>query len=120
MPDILIIEDDETMMSLLKTLLELEGFQVSTYNWKIAEDPLKIIKRDFPRVVLLDVYLRNANGLEIIREIRKDAALKPIRVLMTSGMDMRRQCLDAGADGFIQKPYMPDDLVHMIRNHPSQ
>ncbi len=120
MPDILIIEDDETMMSLLKNLLEIEGFQVATYDWKIAEDPLRLIQRDAPRIVLLDVYLRNVNGLEILQQVREDAALNDVQVLMTSGMDMRRQCLDAGANGFLQKPYMPDDLVHMIRGHTSQ
>lgn len=120
MPDILIVEDDETMMSLLKTLLEIEGFQVTIFNWKISDDPLKLIHRDIPPIVLLDVHLHNKNGLEIIRQIREDATLKSVRVLMTSGMDMRRQCLEAGADGFLQKPYMPDDLVRMIRNNSSQ
>jgi DNA-binding response OmpR family regulator len=119
MAKVLLIEDDDTMLSLLETLLEIEGFQVSIFNGKSAENPLHFIHREAPEVVLLDVHLRTANGLEIARQIRQDEQLKALRILMTSGLDMRRQCLEAGADGFLMKPYMPDDLVRMIRNSPA-
>jgi DNA-binding response OmpR family regulator len=117
---VLLIEDDDTMLSLLKTLLEIEGFQVSTFNGKNSGDPLTLIRQESPQVIILDVHLRYASGLDITRQIRKDEALKSLPVLMTSGMDLRSQCMAAGANEFLLKPYMPDDLVRMIRGHSPQ
>ncbi|HVN55098.1 MAG TPA: response regulator [Anaerolineaceae bacterium] len=117
MPKILIIEDDETMLSLLETFLQIEGFDVTVYSGKNIESPLRVIRQEVPEVILMDVHLQNGNGMEITRQIRKDPALKPIRVIMTSGMEMSHQSFSAGADGFLLKPYMPEDLVRMIRNH---
>ncbi len=39
-----------------------------------------------------------------------------VRVLMTSGLDFKDQCLENGANGFIQKPFMPDDLLSALRS----
>lgn len=120
MPKVLLIEDDTTMLSLLETLLEIEGFQVCIYHEKISENPLNLIYQELPQVILMDVHLRTTNGLDITRQIRSDEKLKSIWVIMTSGMDLQRQCIAAGADDFLMKPYMPDDLVRMIRDHSAQ
>ncbi|MGD0611721.1 MAG: response regulator [Anaerolineales bacterium] len=110
---VLLAEDDDTMVSLLKTLLGMEGFQVATLMDQKG-DPLETIRREKPDVVLLDIYLGDRNGLELLRQIRLSPDLKKVRVLMTSGIDRTEECLSAGADGFLLKPFMPEDLIHKL------
>ena len=115
---VMLVEDDATMRSLLKTLLEIEKFHVVAPDAHVA-DILSLIRLEQPQVVLLDVHLRAPNGDEInsiplLEELRRDDTLKNVRVLMTSGMPLQDECIKAGADGFLQKPYMPAELLNMI------
>ncbi len=113
---ILIIDDDQTMLELIQTLLDLEGFQVSTLegNDSMAEI-IQEIKAIQPSLILCDVFLRDLNGLELLKMIRQEPDLDHVRILMSSGMDFSHQCFQEKADGFIVKPYMPDDLIHKIQ-----
>jgi hypothetical protein len=63
----------------------------------------------------MDVHLRQVNGLDLLRELRKDPLLQAVPVLISSGMELSSESSLEGADGFILKPYMPDDLVARIR-----
>jgi CheY-like chemotaxis protein len=115
MSKLALIEDDHTMVSLLKTLLELEGFQVIAYAGEELCDLMTMLQRERPDNILLDVNLRNFNGLDLIHQIRLDPQLKDLNVLMTSGLSLQDECLKAGANAFIMKPYMPDDLMKLIK-----
>lgn len=112
---ILLVDDDRTMRSILKTLLELEKYQVIVSEGSTSEQVITLARKERPDLIILDVHLKNVDGLEIVREMRQDLVLSTMKVLMTSGMDVREECLDAGADAFILKPYMPDDLISKIR-----
>jgi DNA-binding response OmpR family regulator len=109
----MLIEDDPTMMGLLTTLLELDGYQVLSVQE--GEHPAEAILREVPDLVLLDVNLRGLSGLDVLRQVRAEESLKDVRVLMSSGMDYRDVCLEAGADGFLLKPFMPDDLMTRVK-----
>jgi DNA-binding response OmpR family regulator len=112
---VMLVEDDRTMRAILKTLLELERFTVAAWNGQAGADILAQIRAENPDVLLLDVHLRSASGLDILRQVRTDNEIGGMRVLMTSGMDLKDQCLEAGADAFLLKPYMPDELIQLIR-----
>ena len=114
MHKILLVEDDTTMLGLLHILLEMEGFQVSQSNEDELEEIMAEVRREKPSLALIDVHLRHINGLDVLKRIRQDADLKGICVLMSSGMDVGDKCLEEGADGFILKPYMPDELIKKI------
>jgi DNA-binding response OmpR family regulator len=114
MHKILLVEDDPTMLGLLQTLLQMEGFQVSLANEDGLEEIVSQVRREMPILALIDVHLRHISGLEVLKRIRQDAELKDMGVLMSSGMDVGDKCLEAGADGFILKPYMPDELIKKI------
>ena len=117
MQKIMLIEDDETMLSLIQTLLEIEGYQVVGLDCiDDMDEILNVMRNEQPALVLLDVHLRCFNGLELLPRIHQDEALKGVRVLMSSGMELSFECGQQGADGFILKPYMPDELVGKIRN----
>jgi DNA-binding response OmpR family regulator len=114
-PKVMLIEDDNTMLTLLRTLLRFEGFEIAQLD--NDEDPdriLQSIRLEHPEAVLLDVHLRRFNGFELLHRIRQDEDLMNTRVIMSSGMDFSTRCLDEGADGFLLKPYMPEDLIDEI------
>jgi CheY-like chemotaxis protein len=113
---ILLIEDDAIMRSLLGTLLEFEGYQVASLNGEAdAEEILQKMRAEKPQLILLDVHLPGASGFDLMRKMRSDNILMSTKVIMSSGMNLDMECRQAGADGFILKPYMPDELVEKIR-----
>ena len=119
MPKIMLAEDDLTMLHLLDTLLRIEGYQ--TVKLSEEENVLDAAHRERPEIILLDVHLRDINGLDILKEIRSDATLRKTIVIMQSGMNMTAECSNAGADVFLLKPYMPDMLIDAIKDclaHP--
>ncbi|MBA4379401.1 MAG: hypothetical protein C0393_01710 [Anaerolinea sp.] len=116
---VLLAEDDRTMVSLLKTLLSMEGFQVITLAGATS-DILEIIRREKPAIVLMDIFLGDKNGIEILRKLREMPDLTKMKVIMSSGMNLRDECLAAGANDFLLKPYMPDDLLKMLKSNSSK
>ncbi|HUF38177.1 MAG TPA: response regulator [Anaerolineales bacterium] len=115
MKTIMLIDDDPTMLKLLQTLLRIEGF--NPVPWSRMGDIIAETVLTDPEIVLLDVNLRNANGIEILKQMRATEALAHLPVIMTSGIDYRAESREAGANDFITKPYMPDVLVRSIRSH---
>ncbi len=116
MTKIFLCEDDPTMNSLLTTLLEYEGYEVfGTQDCINFEEYLEIIRQEKPDIVLLDVHLRQLNGFDLLRLIRKETEMQQPRVLMSSGMDMGMESQIGGADGFLLKPYMPEELIEKIQ-----
>ena len=113
---ITLVEDDPMMRSVLKTLLEIEGFKVFLMpDRKTLDELLACLKEASPDLVLLDVHLRSLNGIDLLKRIRAEEGFGSLKVIMSSGMDMKDQCLKAGADGFLMKPYMPDELMKALR-----
>jgi len=115
MAKLLIVEDDHTMVSLLATLLELDGFEV--FPITEAGDLVQTLRDDTPDLVIMDVFLTGGDGIDQLRKVRSTEEFEHLPVIMTSGMDVEERCLAAGANGFILKPYAPPDLINMIREN---
>jgi DNA-binding response OmpR family regulator len=119
MPKVMLAEDDRTMLSLLQTLLEIEGYEVTVLEDAVVsrnpEGVLTTIRKERPDLVLLDVHLGEVNGIDLLERIREGDEFKNMRVLMSSGIDFSHECTLKGADGFIMKPYMPDELIAVIQ-----
>lgn len=115
MSRVMIIDDDRTMLSLLKILLEMEGFEV--VGAPRHDAILSSVRTEKPDVVLMDVFLPGVDGMEVLSQMRASPDLAERRVLMTSGMDLGDQCLAAGANGFLLKPYTPEQLISMIKEN---
>ncbi|HID90291.1 MAG TPA: response regulator [Anaerolineae bacterium] len=113
MSTVLIVDDDRGMIHLLQTLFELEGFQVVTVS--SFENVLPTCREVLPDVILMDLRLRGRETLPLLRQIRQEDGLASIPVVMTSGMDCSSRCLEAGADLFLLKPFLPDELVQKVR-----
>lgn len=114
MSTIMLIEDDQTMRSLLNTLLDMEGHTVVIPTMENMNSIFSTIQKEKPDLVILDVNLSHASGFDLMSRIRNDEEIIDTRILMSSGMDYRSECLAAGADGFLLKPYMPNDLIKLI------
>jgi DNA-binding response OmpR family regulator len=102
------------MVALLKTLLGMEGFQVATLLDQTG-DILENIRSAKPDILLIDIFLGDRNGLDIVRQIRQMPDLNTIRIIMASGIDKTEECLAAGANDFLLKPYMPNELFEKLR-----
>ena len=113
MAKILLAEDDPTMISLLKTLLKMEGFEVVALD--VNSDVPAAVQREMPDTVLMDVHLGGQNGLQILESIRKNRDLADVRIVMTSGLNMKDECISRGASAFLLKPFMPDDLISVLK-----
>ena len=113
MPKIMLAEDDPTMLSLLKTLMRLEGLETVTLNEQ--ENILDAIQREKPDVILLDVHLTQGNGIDFLRDIRTKRLHDDIFIIMQSGMSLEDECKKAGANAFLLKPYVPDSLIQTIK-----
>ena len=114
MAKVLLAEDDQNMLFLLKTLLSLEGFAVVTLDVH-SEDIVARARAEEPDAILMDVHLINKNGVDVLREMRQEEKLKQTFIVMASGMDLKERCLAAGANVFLLKPYMPDDLINALK-----
>ncbi len=112
MSTILIVDDDETFSGLLKTVFELEGHQAVAVNYREDVMPTALCAR--PALVVMDVHITHGDTLGILRELRADETLKATPVVMTSGMDHSAECLAAGADAFILKPFRPSELMAKV------
>jgi len=116
MYNVMLIEDDDTMRALLQTLLEFEGYSVIQQKGEqTLVDYMNRIRLEKPNLILLDVHLRNLTGFDLVKQIRQDEKLQSTRVLMSSGMELSVECRSAGADDFILKPYMPEELVLKVQ-----
>jgi len=113
MPKVLLAEDDHTMVSLLKTLLKMEGFDVVALD--VNSDVPAAVQRENPDILLMDVHLGRQSGMEIVQAIRKNSALANVRIVMVSGLNMKDECLKNGANHFLLKPFMPDDLLKLLK-----
>jgi CheY-like chemotaxis protein len=115
MSKILLADDDYTMVALLKTLLRMEGYQVATLMDKTG-DVLDNIRQEKADVLLIDIFLGDRNGMDIVRQIRLTPDITPLRIVMVSGINKSAECLAAGADAFLLKPYMPEELFDVLRS----
>ncbi len=113
MPKIMIVDDDRSTVSLLSLLLQLEGYEV--IGAEARSTAIEAIRAQRPDLVLLDFFLADGEGLEVLMKVRGDQELAGTRVIMLSGMELSDKCTAAGADGFLLKPYTPEQLTAMIR-----
>jgi len=113
MAKVLLAEDDKTMISLLKTLLGMEGYEVVALDVN-ADVPAAVIQEK-PDFLFMDVHLGKQSGTEIMDKIRKNPELADLRVIMTSGLNVKDECLKRGANHFLLKPFMPDDLLRLLK-----
>lgn len=115
-PLVLIVEDEADILTLLKYNLEKEGFRVATAS--DGEEALLAAGEQTPHIVLLDWMLPLMSGLEVCRQLRRNAKTRDIPIIMLTARGEegdRVRGLNSGADDYITKPFSPTELVARMR-----
>lgn len=112
---ILVVEDEESIATMIAYNLEKEGFKVETVG--DGEEALLVIAERKPDLVILDWMLPSISGVEVCERLRKkeETANLPIMMLTARGEEADRiQGLDTGADDYMIKPFSPKVLIARI------
>lgn len=121
---ILIIDDEPDMVTYLTTLLEDNGYQITTAT--DGEDGLTKVKSEKPDLVSLDLLMPNKTGIKMFREMRKDSEIADIPVVMVTGfgkddvpsMDFKKWIQERAIrppEAYIEKPVDPEVLLTAIK-----
>jgi len=116
MTKILVAEDDSTTVQLVEFLLKKNNFEVLiAYN---GIEALEITKEQKPDLILMDVMMPKMDGIEAIEKLQEDKTTQdiPIVILSALGQEMDvMKGLQAGASGYLVKPFSPKELLDEIR-----
>lgn len=119
MSTIMIVDDNPDLLPVMADLLELAGHKVATAQ--NIDDAMRLVQQHNPWVAVLDYHLaKQGEGLGMLDIIRTTPDLANMRVIMMSGLDRRKECLQKGADGFLQKPFDLEDLLSEIERLGSE
>jgi two-component system response regulator MprA len=110
---ILIIEDDEAILKVLRRVLSYEGYQVDTAL--DGQSGLNMVREIVPDVIILDWMLPGMDGLEVCRRLRAASNMPILMLTAKDTIQDRVQGLDAGADDYLVKPFELDELLARIR-----
>ncbi len=113
---ILVAEDDPDIGNLLEHYLRKAGFTATVVT--SGRDVMPQIKREPPDLVVLDLMLPGLDGLQVCREIRADASIAAIPIIMLTAKaeeSDRIVGLELGADDYITKPFSPNEVVARVR-----
>lgn len=112
-PRLLLVDDDQSLASLLKEFLELQGFRVDVLH--DAEAGLARVEAEPPDLLVLDVMLPGISGFEALKRLRQHSDL-PVVMLTARGEESERILgLLGGADDYLPKPFSPLELAVRIR-----
>ena len=115
---ILIVDDNPTNMKLVRVLLASEGYDVRAAA--DAEEALNVLKEFQPRMILMDIQLPGIDGLELTRRLKSDPATRDITIVGLTAYAMKgdkERILDAGCDGYIQKPIDTRTLPQLVAEY---
>lgn len=112
---ILVADDDPAILDALKIMLEEEGYEVET---TLDGTKAQNMQKPFPNLLLLDIWMSGVNGGDICKLIKSASATKNVPVIMVSATkNIEQIATNAGADGFISKPFQMDALLAIVAKH---
>ena len=112
---VLVVDDDPTVLSLLTKTLEKESYRVITARNGI--EALALAREHKPRAITLDVLMPQMDGWRTLKELKADAELRDIPVIMVTVLNERGMAIPLGATDFMTKPVDRQRLTAIIRDH---
>jgi two-component system C4-dicarboxylate transport response regulator DctD len=118
-PTVLIVDDEEMVRTALEQWLRLSGF--ATHVATSATEALALLDDIHPQVILTDVRMPGLSGLDLLRTVRERALAAEVILITGHGdVPMAVEAMRAGAFDFLQKPYVPEQLVTSLRRAAEQ
>ena len=108
LPKIMIVDDDRTTVQLLQMLLEMDGFEIAVAPR--GADVLPLAQEFQPDLFLMDYHLSDMEGVDVVIQLRADAAFANTPIVVASGLNVEAEVIEAGANRFLVKPLEPADL----------
>jgi len=115
-PKVLVVDDEEDILELLKFNLLREGYQVPCAA--SGEQAFRLVRSESPDLIVLDLMLPGIDGLEVTRRLKNDPDTKNIPIVMLTAKGEEADIvagLELGADDYITKPFSPRILVARVR-----
>ena len=112
-PTILVADDEESLLKLLKLSFGLEGFDVVTANDGLAAQ--EAFEGNQPDAAVLDIGMPGIDGFGVLQFIRQRSNIPVILLTARDEPSYQRRALDAGADGYMTKPFDRVELVDSVR-----
>jgi DNA-binding response OmpR family regulator len=112
---ILIVDDEPNIVLSLEYLMKREGYEVLVAH--DGQEALDVLRRERPRLVLLDVMMPRKSGFEVCQELRADDAIKDTLVLMLTAKGRETDIAKGqgvGANAYMTKPFSTRDLVQKV------
>ncbi len=113
---VLIVDDDEDMVTLLQLTLENEG-RYELLTAREGLEALALVRRERPDVVFLDVSMPNLDGFQVCQAIKADSTTAHAKVVVLTAMAQerdRKRAEEIGADDFSTKPFSPTALLDKL------
>jgi DNA-binding response OmpR family regulator len=113
---ILIADDEPNILISLEFLMKREGYEV--HLARDGQEALALLRRERPRLVLLDVMMPKKTGFEVCQEVRNDDDIRSTLILMLTAKGRETDVvkgLALGADAYMTKPFSTRDLVQKVR-----
>jgi two-component system alkaline phosphatase synthesis response regulator PhoP len=113
---LLVVDDEEDILELIKFNLEREGYLVSCAG--SGEGALQIAKSEIPDLIVLDLMLPGIDGLEVARQLKNEPETRGIPIVMLTAKGEEADIvagLELGADDYITKPFSPRVVVARVR-----
>lgn len=113
---ILVVDDEPDVLLIVKTGLEMEGYQVVTAS--DGEEALGAAREERPDLILLDVMMPKMDGFEVLGKLKEDEAMATVPVIMLTGLSDRtkiQKALVSGIQWYVVKPFEFDDLMGKVR-----
>jgi len=111
---VLVVDDEEDIVELIKFNLEEEGFQVS--SCKNGLEVLPRLEKNLPDLIILDVMLPGIGGIDLCRKIKDKYTVPVIMVTAKTGETDAVLGLEFGADDYVRKPFSPRELMARVRS----
>ena len=117
-PNILVIEDNEQNLYLVKFMLEKNGYEV--VQARDGREGIELATSVKPALILLDIQLPVMDGYEVARELRGNPELAGVPIVAVTSYAMagdRERVLAAGCTGYVEKPVNPDTFINELQEY---
>ncbi len=115
---ILAIDNDSTVLELLKRIVELKGFTL--FGASGGAEGIEIARKEKPVLIILDLMMPEMSGFEVLKALRDDpcCAETPVIILsVQSDAQSKKESAKLGANAYITKPFKPNQLVETIKTY---